>query len=105
MLVSIFPTGSYSHGELRMAEDGPSRAEDRPSRAEDGPLRAEDGRSRSGSGAKWLRYRRIGIGWNGSRNRNFDCIERETSPSEVYEFVRALGGGGVRRTSRESLLS
>jgi hypothetical protein len=80
-------------------------AEYGPSRAEDGPLRAEDGRSRSGSGVKWLRYRRVGIGWNGSRNRNFDCIEREASPSELREFVRALGGGGMRRISRESLLS
>jgi hypothetical protein len=73
--------------------------------AEDGPLRAEDGRSRSGSGTKWLRYRRVGIGWNGSKNRNFDCTEKEASLNELRELVRALGGGGVRRTSRESLLS
>jgi hypothetical protein len=79
------------HGELRMAEDG--------------PLRAEDGRSRSRSGMKWLRYRRVGIGRNGSRVRNLDCTEKEASPNELREFVRALGGGGVRRTSRESLLN
>jgi hypothetical protein len=48
--------------------------------------------------------RRAGIGWNGSRNRNFDDTGREASPNELREFVRALGGGGVMRTSRESFL-
>jgi hypothetical protein len=68
-------------------------AEDEPSRAEDGPLRAEDVRSRSGT--KWLRYGRVGIGISTVHT------EREASPNKLSEFMRALGGGGVRRTSRE----